>query len=144
MILVDANLLLYAANRFAPEHERAQHWLDAHLNGSAAIGLPWSSLLAFVRIVTNPMVMRHPVSPAQAWGQVEAWLECEPCWIPRPGDQHRHILADFMKAAWMSSRLVTDAHLAALAIEHGLTLATTDSDFARFPGLKHENPLAAS
>ena len=142
MIVLDANLLVYAANRSAPEHARAQPWLDEWLNGTVPVGLPWSSLLAFVRLVTNPVVMRHAVSPAEAWTQVEDWLACEPVWIPLPGAAHRDIVGGFLKATWMTSRLVTDAHLAALAIEHGLTLQSTDGDFARFPGLKYENPLA--
>ena len=143
MILVDANVLLYAANRAAPEHERAREWLDDRLNGTLAIGLPWPSLLAFVRLVTNPVVVRHPVTSADAWRQVEEWLDCAPVWLPVPGDEHRTIVSRFLQASWMTSRLVPDAHLAALAIEHGLTLQSTDGDFARFPGLKWENPLAA-
>lgn len=143
MILVDANLLLYAANHAAPEHDRARDWLDARLNGSVAVGLPWPSLLAFVRLATNPIVMRTPATPAQAWRQVDEWLACEPVWVPQPGDEHRTLLGTFLSASWMTSRLVADAHLAALAIEHGLTLQSTDGDFARFPNLKWENPLAA-
>lgn len=143
MILVDANLLLYAANHAAPEHDRARDWLDARLNGSVAVGLPWPSLLAFVRLATNPIVMRNAATPAQAWRQVDEWLACEPVWVPQPGDEHRLLLGPFLGASWMTSRLVADAHLAALAIEHGLTLQSTDGDFARFPNLKWENPLAA-
>lgn len=143
MILVDANLLLYASNHAAPEHHRAKQWLDERLNGSTAVGLAWPSLLAFVRIATNPMVMRNPATPTEAWQQVEAWLHCEPAWIPAPGDRHQAIVAAFMTASWMTGRLVPDAHLAALAIEHGLTLQSADGDFARFPGLAYENPLAA-
>lgn len=143
MILIDANVLLYAANQAAPEHDRARDWLDARLNGTAAVGLPWPSLLAFVRLATNPVVVRHPVSPDEAWRQVEDWLACPPVWTPLPGDTHRDLVGRFLKAPWMTSRLVPDAHLAALAIEHGLTLQSTDGDFARFPDLKWENPLAA-
>lgn len=143
MILVDANLLLYAANVSAPEHARARPWLDERLNGTVAVGLPWPSLLAFVRLATNPAVMRHPVRPAAAWQQVEEWLACEPAWIPLPGHSHRDVVATYLKASWMTSRLVADAHLAALAVEHGLTLCSTDGDFARFPGVRWENPLAA-
>lgn len=143
MILVDANLLLYAANRSAPEHAPARSWLDARLNGTVPVGLPWPSLLALVRLATNPVVVRHPVTAAQAWGQVAEWLACEPAWIPQPGDSHRKILATLLMAPWMTSRLAPDAHMAALAIGHGLTLESTDGDFARFPGLKWENPLAA-
>ena len=143
MILVDANLLLYAANRAAPEHERARAWLDGRLNATVPVGLPWQSLLAFVRLASNPLVVRQPARPAEAWRQVEEWLTCEPSWVPLPGSAHREIIGRFVRASWMTSRLVPDAHLAALAIEHGLTLQSTDGDFARFPDLKWENPLAA-
>jgi uncharacterized protein len=143
MILVDANLLLYAANRAAPEHQPARTWLDDRLNGTVGVGLPWPSLLAFVRLATNPAILRHPVSTAEAWRQVEEWLGCEPAWTPQPADAHRRIVGGFLKASWMTSRLVPDAHLAALAVEHGLTLCSTDGDFARFPGVRWENPLAA-
>jgi toxin-antitoxin system PIN domain toxin len=142
VILVDANLLLYAANRSAPEHAFTRAWLDGRLNGSAPVGLPWPSLLAFVRIATNPLAVRHPVSMAEAWRQVDEWLACAPAWVPVPGAAHRGILADLLKAPWMNGRLVPDAHLAALAIEHGLILYSSDGDFARFPNLKWENPLA--
>ena len=95
MILLDANLLLYAANRAAPEHELARAWLDDWLNGTVPLGLPWPSLLAFVRLATNPLVVRHPVAAAEAWRQVEEWLECEPTWTPLPGDGHRASSAGF-------------------------------------------------
>lgn len=143
MILVDANLLLYAANQAAPEHEAARRWLDARLSGTARVALPWPSLLAFVRIATNPVVMSRPASMAAAWRQVKEWLAAEPVWIPNPTEQHAELMARFCTAPWMSSRLVPDAHLAALAVEHGLTLCSTDGDFARFPGLEWQNPLAA-
>jgi toxin-antitoxin system PIN domain toxin len=143
MILVDANLLVYAANQSAPEHEAARTWLDDRLSGAARVGLPWSSLLAFVRIVSNPAILRRPVTPGQAWQQVEDWLSCEAAWIPLPGTRHMEFLRQLLDSSFMTSRLVPDAHLAALAIEYGLTLNSTDGDFARFPGLKWENPLAA-
>lgn len=144
MILVDANLLLYAANRAAPEHTRARSWLDGHLNGTNRVGLPWPSLLAFVRLASNPVVLRRAVATGEAWRQVEAWLACEPAWVPEPGPAHAGLLGEFLRRPWMTSRLVPDAHLAALAIEHGLTLCSTDGDFARFPGLAWKNPLTAS
>jgi hypothetical protein len=143
VILVDANLLVYAANTAAPEHARARAWLDARLNGPARVGLPWPSLLAFVRLTTNPVVLSKPASATDAWRQVEEWLGCEPAWVPVPGDDHARLLGRFLQLEWMTSRLVPDAHLAALAIEHGLTCCSTDSDFSRFSGLKWENPLAA-
>ena len=143
MILVDANLLIYAANVRANEHDRAKSWLDGHLSGSVRVGLPWPSLLAFVRVLTNPVIVGKAVTTATAWQQVRDWLKADVVWIPVPGERHVDILGQLLDNPLMSSRLVTDAHLAALAIEHGLTLCSTDGDFAKFPGLKWENPLAA-
>jgi len=143
VILVDANLLVYAANQSAPEHDRARSWLDSHLSGTARVGLPWPSLLAFVRLVSNPGILRNPVTPREAWRQVKEWLDSDAAWIPLPGTQHFDVLGTLLEDPLVSSRLVPDAHLAALAIEHGLTLCSTDGDFARFRGLKWENPLAA-
>ncbi len=143
MILVDANLLLYAANRAAPEHATARSWLDAQLSGAARVGLPWPSLLAFLRVATSPLAVRHPATMTDAWRQVDEWLGADPAWIPAPTDRHAGLVGRFCELSWMTSRLVPDAHLAALAIEHGLTLCSTDGDFARFPGLTWRNPLAA-
>jgi hypothetical protein len=141
VILVDANLLVYAANHAAPEHERARAWLDGRLSGTARVGLPWPSLVAFVRIVTNPAILRRPVSPGEAWRQVEDWLGCEAAWTPLPTARHAEVLGRVLDASFVTSRLVPDAHLAALAVEHGLTLCSTDGDFARFSDLRWENPL---
>jgi toxin-antitoxin system PIN domain toxin len=143
VILVDANLLLYAANRDAPEHDVARSWLDERLNGTVRVGLPWPSILAFVRIASNPAILQRAVTPAVAWRQVQQWLARDVVWIPLPGAAHVDVLTAFVEQRVMSSRLLPDAHLAALAIEHGLTLCSTDGDFARFPGLKWKNPLAA-
>jgi toxin-antitoxin system PIN domain toxin len=142
VILVDANLLLYAANHAAPEHPQARAWLDGQFNGTGRVGLPWPSLLAFVRLASNPVVVRRAATPLQAWRQVEAWLAVESAWVPQPGPQHAEILGSLLDHAWVTSRLVPDAHLAALAIEHGLTLCSTDGDFSKFPDLKWHNPLA--
>ena len=142
MILVDANLLVYAANLDAPEHEVAHPWFDDRLNGTVRVGLPWASLLAFVRLVSNPAVVRYPVKPHQAWRQVEQWLSCDQVWTPMPTARHADVLGPLLRIPLMTSRLVPDADLAALAIEHGLTLCSSDGDFARFPGLKWDNPLA--
>lgn len=143
MILIDANLLLYAANRAAPEHYAARVWLDAHLSGTARVGLPWPSLLAFVRLASNPLVVSKPVTVAAAWNQASEWLASPAAWIPTPTEKHAEVFGALCKPAWMTSRLLPDAHLATLAIEHGLTLCSTDGDFARFEGLTWENPLAA-
>ena len=143
MILVDANLLLYARDEGSPRHDAARRWLDARLSGRTKIGLPWQSLLAFVRIVSNPRIFDRPEPVADAWAQVEAWLGAGPAWIPTPTDRHAEVLATLIPAV-TKSVLVPDAHLAALAIEHGLVLTTTDGDFARFPGLRWQDPLQAS
>jgi len=143
VILVDANLLLYAANLSAPEHEAARTWLDARLGGTARVGLPWPSLLAFVRLASNPLVVRNPVNVEAAWRQAREWLASDVAWVPVPTERHAEILDGYCRLPLMSSRLVSDAHLAALAVEHGLTLCSTDGDFARFPGVVWENPLTS-
>ncbi|HTF36442.1 MAG TPA: type II toxin-antitoxin system VapC family toxin [Myxococcota bacterium] len=143
LILVDANILIYAHVQGFAQHERARAWLDDRLNGTAQVGLPWPSVLSFLRLVTNPRVFEHPASIRAAWHQVEEWLDCEAAWIPLPTERHPEVLARLLTEANVRANLVPDAHLAALAIEHGLMLASTDGDFARFPGLRLENPLAA-
>jgi toxin-antitoxin system PIN domain toxin len=142
VILVDANLLIYAHVRSFPQHERARQWLDGRLNGPAPVGLPWPSLLAFLRIVTNPRVFENPEPVAEAWRQVLAWLEAERTWIPQATERHAETLSALLVAPGVQANLVQDAHLAALAVEHGLVLCSTDGDFGRFAGLRWENPLA--
>ena len=143
MILVDANLLVYAHVRSFAQHERARGWLDQQLNGPGPVGLPWASLLSFLRLVTNPRVFELPEAIAEAWRQVRAWLDCETAWIPQPAERHAELLGELLALPGVHANLVPDAHLAALAIEHGLTLCSTDGDFARFPGLRWLNPLGA-
>jgi toxin-antitoxin system PIN domain toxin len=126
------------------QHERARAWLDDRLNGTIRVGLPWPNLLAFLRLVTNPRVFERPSSTRTAWSQVEEWLECESVWVPAPTDRHREVLGRLLTEATVRANLVPDAHLAALAIEHGLVLASTDGDFARFPELRFENPLVGT
>jgi uncharacterized protein len=143
VILIDANLLVYAqVNSFA-QHDAARAWLDAQLNGGSPVGLPWHSLLAFLRIVTNPRLFQRPEPMGDAWKQVEAWIDCEVAWIPEPTERHRDVLGSLLAGAGMQANLVPDAHLAALAIEHGLMLCSTDGDFGRFSNLRWENPLVA-
>ena len=143
MILVDANILIYAhVNSFA-QHDAARFWLDRQLNGVPRVGLPWPSLVAFLRLVTNPRVFEHPEPIADAWTQVLAWLACETAWVPQPTERHTELLGAFLALPGVHGNLVPDAHLAALALEHGLTLCSTDGDFARFPGLAWRNPLIA-
>lgn len=142
MILVDANLLIYAVNAAAPQHIAARSWLDARMNAASRVGLPWASLLAFLRLATNPRVFQRPLDMAAAWNQVDAWLGSGPAWVPAPTQRHGEILARLLAAPGVHGNLVPDAHLAALAIEHGLELHSTDGDFARFAELKWCNPLA--
>ena len=142
MILVDTNLLIYASFSVLPQHRVAREWLDRQISGSARLGLPWPSLLGFLRVATNPRIFSTPASTEKAWGQVMAWLGCTPVWIPQPTDRHAGILGRLLALPGVRANLVHDADLAALAIEHGLTLCSTDGDFARFPGLRWQNPLA--
>lgn len=141
MILVDANILLYAHVVSYPQHESARIWLDTALSGIERVGLPWESLLAFVRIVTNGRLFPKPASTVDAWRQVSEWLTAEPAWSPTPTERHHEVLSTLVPSITKPT-LVSDAHLAAIAIEHGLTLVSTDGDFARFPGLRWDNPLA--
>lgn len=140
MILVDANLLIYAHVKDFTEHAVAHDWLDGQINSQPRVGFAWPSLLAFMRIVNNPRIFERPLSIQKAWSQVESWLSAPASWTPTPGVRHAEILASLVPDI-SRPNLVPDAHLAALAIEHGLTLFTTDGDFARFDGLRWENPL---
>lgn len=141
MILIDANILVYARVSSFAQHARAQDWLDRQLNGLPRVGLPWASLLAFLRLVTNPRIFEHPEPITGAWDQVTGWLACGAAWIPEPTERHPEVLAQLIALPGVHGNLVPDAHLAALAMEHGLTLCSTDGDFARFPGLRWLNPL---
>jgi uncharacterized protein len=142
MILVDVNLLLYATNVSASQHRAAREWLDRRLSDTHRVGLPWTSLLGFLRLATSARVITRPLTMAAAWRQVLQWLACEPAWIPSPTERHADVLGKLLAEPSVYGNLVPDAHLAALAMEHGLTLCSTDGDFARFPDLKWLNPLA--
>jgi toxin-antitoxin system PIN domain toxin len=141
MILVDANLLLYAKFEWFPNHDRARQWLDEKLGGPTAVGLPWPVLIAFVRITIHPRAFPQPLSLSDAWKQVEEWLACSPAWTPVPTENHARILGQLIGGNALTPNLIADAHLAALAIEHGLTLCSADGDFARFRSLRWVNPL---
>lgn len=141
MILVDANILIYAKSVRSAQHERASKWLDDQLNGVAPVGLPWPVLLAFVRITTNNRAFAGAKSAAEQWQQALEWLACPPVWIPQPTERHADVLGELLSLPGMGGNLVMDAHLAALAIEHGLTLCSADTDFARFKKLQWVNPL---
>ncbi|HEY8623460.1 MAG TPA: type II toxin-antitoxin system VapC family toxin [Casimicrobiaceae bacterium] len=141
MILLDANLLIYARVKSFPQHVQARGWLDAQLSGNGQVALPWPSLLSFLRIVTNARIFERPEPIADAWRQVRAWLAADVVWIPQPTDRHEDVLGSLLTKGRVQANLVPDAHLAALAIEHGLLLCSTDGDFARFADLRWQNPL---
>ena len=141
MILVDANILIYASIPKFTQHQAAKAWLDQQLGGTARVGLPWESLIAFLRVATNPRLFPRSATMAEAWQQVRAWLACGSVWTPLPTEHHSDVLATVVSVSGVQANLVHDAHLAALAIEHGLTICSTDSDFARFKDVSWINPL---
>jgi toxin-antitoxin system PIN domain toxin len=143
VILLDVNLLLYATFDHALQHRAIRAWLDEQLSGSTRVGLPWASLLGFLRISTNSRMVKQPLTMTAAWQQVSNWRACEPVWHPQPTERHADVLGNLLSQPGVFGNLVPDADLAALAIEHGLTLCSTDGDFARFRELKWLNPLAA-
>lgn len=142
MILVDANLLLYAKDATCPQHERARLWWDATLSGDDEVGLCWPVLTAFLRIVTHRKIYQSPLTTAEAVAEVDRWLAHPTVRVLHPTDQHWPSFRNLLGTGQATGNLVSDAHLAALAIEYNATLASTDADFARFPGLRWLNPLA--
>jgi toxin-antitoxin system PIN domain toxin len=141
VILLDANLLLYAYNSSSEHHVAAKRWLEGLLSHSQSVRLAWISILAFLRISTNPRAYPSPLSPAEASEIVSSWLERPMVAVLDPGERYWAILSQLLTASQSRGALVSDAHLAALAIEHGATLATSDRDFTRFPDLRLLNPL---
>ena len=142
MILVDANLLLYAYHPRADLHEKSRNWLESVLSGSELVRFAWLTLWAFVRIGTNPRAFEQPLTVSEAQAAISSWLAQPVAGILDPGERHWGILSDVLRQGQASGPLVMDAVLAAIAIEHGATICTTDRDFARFPGAKWTNPLA--
>lgn len=143
MILVDANLLIYAIDADSPHHERARRWLEELLSGTGPVGLPWIAILAFLRITTRAGIMRNPLAPEEAFAYVDAWLGQPNVTGVGPGEHHWAILGTLLRASGTAGNLTTDAHLAALALEHSGAIASADNDFKRFAGVTHVNPLAA-
>lgn len=142
MILVDANLLLYAYNLRAPEHEKSRVWLEGVLSGTDLVRFAWLTVWAFLRIATNSRVFERPLSTSEAEAAVSSWLAQPNAGILEPGERHWDILRGLMRQGQTTGPLVMDAAIAAIALEHGATICTTDRDFSRFPGLKWTNPLA--
>jgi toxin-antitoxin system PIN domain toxin len=141
MIITDVNLLLNAYNRAFPDHLAARKWWEDSMNDRQAIGLPWVTILGFVRMMTNPRVMLNPMTVETAILAAESWLDQPNVEVVEPGPRHSVILFRLLRQAGVAGNLTTDAHLAALAIEHQARLASTDADFARFPDVRWFNPL---
>jgi len=138
--LPDANLLLYAVDSSAPRHRGARRWLEERLSGTETFAFAWIVLLAFIRLSTNPRVFESPLDPQEAFDLVEGWL-AQPCaTVVHPTDAR--LLRELLGPLGTAGNLTVDAHLAALAIEHGAELCSSDRDFSRFPGLRWTDPLA--
>jgi len=138
--LVDANILIYAVNSASAHHPLARKWLDTALAGSESVGLAWAVVLAFLRLSTHPAVFGRALTPAQATEVVRSWLTQPAAVIVEPGPQHLELLAGLLAEAGTAGNLVSDAHLAAIAIQHDAELVSFDRDFARFAGLRWAIP----
>jgi toxin-antitoxin system PIN domain toxin len=141
MILVDTNLLVYTVNRDAAQHQRAKTWFDDILSGTTPVGLPWIAIIGFLRICTNHRILAYPLQAEQALSCVDAWLRQPYVTTLNPGERHWLILNKLLQNNGTAGNLTNDAHIAAIAIEHGYTVYSADNDFKRFTGLQHVNPL---
>lgn len=142
MRVVDTNILLYAVDEGSPHHRRARPWLEEQLSGSETFAFSWAVLLAFVRLATNPRVFETPLSTEAAFDLVDSWLAQPMTTVVHPLDRHHQLLRELLAPLGTAANLTSDAHLAALSIEHGAELCSADSDFARFPRVRWINPLA--
>jgi toxin-antitoxin system PIN domain toxin len=141
MKLLDVNLLLYAVDASSPQHARARPWLETLLSGSEPVGFAWAVLLAFLRLSTRAQVFSQPLEPTEAFDIIQGWL-AQPCAIvPDPTERHLAVLRGLVEPLGTAGNVTSDAHLAALAIEHGGEVFSADTDFSRFPGLRWTNPL---
>jgi len=140
VVIVDANVLLYAVDSTAAHHENSRSWLDRSLAGSEAVGLAWVVLLAFVRIATSPAIHPTAMSVDEALDQMETWLGAPAAVVAQPSARHVGVLGSLIRSVGTGGNLTTDAHLAALAIEHSAEIVSYDRDFARFTGVKHRIP----
>jgi hypothetical protein len=143
VILIDVNLLAYAILETYSEHRPARAWLYGQIRSTARIGLPWHSILGFVRVTSDRRYQPAPISVDDAWETARGWLALPNVWIPAPTERHMDIVSDLIATSKVGSKDVMDIHLAALAIEHGLTLCSADAGFERYRGLRVLNPLAA-
>ena len=141
MLVVDLNLLLYATNRDSKDHDAARVWLESVLSGDEAVGFAWQVVLGYLRITTHPRILPKPLSLEQSTTVIDGWLAQPAARLLHPSERHWRILKGLLEPAGTAGNLTSDAHLAALAIEHGATLCSSDRDFARFAHLKWSNPL---
>jgi hypothetical protein len=141
VILLDTNILLYAYNASFPQHERARAWLERTLSSATPVAFSWQTILAFLRIGTHPRAFREPWTAAEARGIVATWLESPLVVVLQPAERHWGIFSGLVTVTHVRGPQVMDAHLAALAVEHGATLCTTDAGFRVFPGVRFMNPL---
>jgi toxin-antitoxin system PIN domain toxin len=142
--LPDANLLLYAMDSAAPRHAAARAWLDVQLSGTETVAFAWAVLLAFLRLSTNARVFTTPLAPAEALDVIDGWLGQPSATVVHPTERHAAVLRDLVEPLGTAGNITSDAHLAALSIEHGAELCSSDRDFARFPGVRWLDPLASA
>lgn len=141
MILVDLNLLIYSVNADSPHHEKSRAWWEKKLGQSSPVYLAWITIIGFIRLTTQPRILPSPLSAVQSQEIVDLWLRHPSNRLSEPRERHWPILKNLLTISGTSGRGVTDAHLAALAVEHDLELCSSDQDFARYPGLRWTNPL---
>jgi toxin-antitoxin system PIN domain toxin len=142
MILPDINLLVYAYNADAPRHRKAKAWWEGVMNDGSVVGIPWAVACGYIRLMTHPRVLERPLPPAEAVGHVREWLARPATEVLVPGNRHLDILGRLLDEVGVAGSLTTDAHLAAMAIEHQCVLNSNDTDFSRFSGLRWVDPLA--
>jgi toxin-antitoxin system PIN domain toxin len=141
VIIPDVNLLVYAYNSDAPHHQRAKDWWEAAVRGSQPVAIPWVVALGYLRIMTSRTVLPRPMAMTTALAHLRCWLEQPSVGVLQPGPRHLGILEGFCEAGMLTAALMTDGHIAALAIENQATVHSNDTDFSRFPGLRWCNPL---
>jgi uncharacterized protein len=139
-VLLDASVLLYSVDSSSTRHDACARWVEAAFGGQRRVALPWQTIGAFLRISTHPRVFRQPSTSREAWAMVEQWLAAPVCWVPEATERTAAILGGLLTELDLTANLITDAQLAALAIEHGLAVVSVDSDFARFPDVRWINP----
>ncbi|HLE99978.1 MAG TPA: type II toxin-antitoxin system VapC family toxin [Gaiellaceae bacterium] len=144
MKLVDANVLLYAVNEGSARHAEARRWLDTALSGGETVAFAWIAILAFLRLATHQAVFARPLTPDDALDVVRYWLGRPTATVAEPTSRHLEVLAQLLVGVGTAGNLVNDAHLAALALEHGCEIVSYDADFARFPGVRWETPAATT